>query len=66
VWTGTSADSEQLGTAGIRFKQYRNYAMPNQYLMVSYTSFLHTYMKTLTNAISISSTHILDAELEWK
>jgi len=32
VWTGTSADGQQLTSAGQRFKRFRTYAMNNQYL----------------------------------
>jgi len=32
VWTGTSADGQQLASAGQRFKRFRAYAMANQYL----------------------------------
>jgi hypothetical protein len=34
VWVGTSADSQQLTSAGQRFRRFRDYAMPNQYLMM--------------------------------
>lgn len=36
VWTGTSADGQQLGSAGQRFRRFRDYAMSNQYLTVSF------------------------------
>jgi hypothetical protein len=35
VWTGTSADGQQLASAGQRFKRFRDYAMSNQYYTVS-------------------------------
>jgi len=31
VWVGTSADGQQLGSAGKRYKRFRQYAMANQY-----------------------------------
>ena len=55
VWTGTSADGQQLASAGQRFRRFRAYAMANQYLTVSLQMCSHEMGQGLTNLFALNS-----------